>query len=276
MSDLPFSLDTYAVFGNPIGHSKSPRIHAAFARQTGQNLEYTAQLVPLDDFAQAVQAFQRRGGKGLNVTVPFKQEAWQLAAQRSTRAEKAGAVNTLYFSTCGACIGDNTDGAGLVRDIVHNHGFPLAQREVLILGAGGAVRGVLEPLLVQGPARIVIANRTVRKAEELAELFAPEVIRGCAYEALAGERFDVIVNGTSAGLHGDLPALPDGLLEPGGLAYDMVYADAPTVFVCWALEHGAGIAVDGLGMLVEQAAESFYIWRGIRPDTAPVIRKLRP
>jgi shikimate dehydrogenase len=271
-----YSHDTYAVFGNPIAHSKSPLIHAAFARQTQQNLHYYAEWVALDSFAKAVHDFYARGGKGLNVTVPFKQEAWALCAQRSARAEKAGAVNTLYFGAQGEIIGDNTDGIGLVRDINNNHADAISGREVLILGAGGAVRGVLAVLLEQSPQRLVIANRTHIKATELVTQWNSPKLSACSYVALQEQQFDLIINGTSAGLHGELPPLPDTLLRPGGITYDMVYAPhEPTAFVRWGHAHAASMALDGLGMLVEQAAEAFYLWRGIRPDSAAVIAALR-
>lgn len=268
-------MDRYAVMGNPIAHSRSPDIHAAFARQTGERLTYERILVPLDDFAGAVATFEAEGGRGLNITVPFKQQAWALADSRSARAERAGAVNTLVFDADGVH-GDNTDGAGLVRDLTVNNNVSLAGRRVLVLGAGGAVRGVLPSLLAEGPAEVVIANRTVERAAGLAEDFGDlGTVAACGFEALAGERFDVVINGTSAGLSGEMPALPNDLLNTGAACYDMAYGREPTVFVRWAETHGAQTALDGLGMLVEQAAESFEIWRGVRPDTRPVIRALR-
>jgi len=269
-------IDHYAVMGNPIAHSKSPLIHTAFAKQTGQVLQYAAILVGKDEFVQAVHAFQQSGGKGLNITVPFKQEAWALTDQRSERAERAGAVNTIRFNEQGRCVGENTDGIGLVRDLTQNHGCQIEGRRVLILGAGGAVRGVLAPLLAAAPAQCVIANRTVSKAEELAKLFATfGNITASSYDALKAQSYDLIINGTSTSLQGELPPLPDGLLTPGGWGYDMMYAKTPTLFMQWAQKQGAASALDGLGMLVEQAAESFYLWRGLKPDTAPVIQKLR-
>jgi shikimate dehydrogenase len=271
-------IDHYAVMGNPVAHSKSPIIHAAFAGQTGQALQYKAILVGTNktgEFAQAVQAFQAAGGKGLNITVPFKQTAWALANIRLERAERAGAVNTLWFDEQRRCIGDNTDGIGLVRDLTQNHGYQIEGQRVLILGAGGAVRGVLAPLLAAKPSQCVIANRTVSKAETLAKLFAPlGNITASTYNALQSKSFDLIINGTSASLQGELPPLPGGLLAEDGWGYDMMYAGTPTLFVQWAQEQGA-VALDGLGMLVEQAAESFYLWRSVKPDTAPVIQKVR-
>lgn len=270
-----FSQDTYRVMGNPVAHSKSPQIHAAFALETGQKLDYQRQLVPLDGFSAAVEAFQASGGKGLNITVPFKQEAWQLAEQRSARAELAGAVNTLWFDAAGRRVGDNTDGIGLVRDLSQNQRQNLRGKRLLVLGAGGAVRGVLQPLLAERPATLVIANRTPSKAETLVELFQAPCLSAAAYADLAGYTFDLIINGTSASLQGDLPPLPDGILHPGGCAYDMMYAAEPTTFMRWAQRQGAGQVADGLGMLVEQAAEAFWLWRGVRPQTAPVIAQLR-
>jgi shikimate dehydrogenase len=268
--------DRYAVMGNPIGHSKSPYIHARFAAQTGQDLGYEAILVELGGFPAAASQFGSSGGRGLNVTVPFKQEAWALATRRSERAERAGAVNTLRFEADGGLYGDNTDGVGLVRDLKDNHGVALAGRRVLLLGAGGAVRGVLAPLLTERPALLVIANRTVDKAEQLAATFADlGPVHGCGFADLAGERFDVVINGTAASLHGEMPPLPAGILAPGAVCYDMMYGKEPTPFLRWAAEAGADSVLDGLGMLVEQAAESFWLWRGVRPATAPVIAALR-
>lgn len=269
-------MDRYAVMGNPIGHSKSPLIHAQFAAQTGQQLSYEAILVELGDFPAAVARFRADGGKGLNVTVPFKQEAFALAEARSARAERAGAVNTLRWEADGRLYGDNTDGVGLVRDLELNHHVPLAGRRVLLLGAGGAVRGVLEPLLAKAPAKLVVANRTVTKADELAAAFADlGPVRASSFTALAGGQFDVVINGTAASLQGDLPPLPGGILAPGAACYDMMYGKEPTPFMHWAVASGAGVVLDGLGMLVEQAAESFCLWRGVRPATAPVITALR-
>ena len=264
--------DQYAVVGNPVAHSKSPQIHAEFARQTGQDMAYGKLLAPLDGFAASVDAFRRSGGKGANVTVPFKEEAFRLATRRTARAEAAGAVNTLKFDNDGI-LGDNTDGAGLVRDLTANLKQALAGRRILLMGAGGAARGVIAPLLAERPAALVLANRTVEKALQLAELFGGK-ISGVPYAALRGQRFDIVINATAASLKGELPPLPDDLLTPGALAYDMMYG-SETPFMAWARQHGAAQVADGLGMLVEQAAESFYLWRGVRPDTAPVMRMLR-
>jgi shikimate dehydrogenase len=269
--------DRYGVMGHPIAHSKSPRIHGLFARQTGQRMRYEAILVPLDGFGEALAEFRAAGGRGLNITVPFKQAAWEAMDALSPRADMAGAVNTVVFRDDATLFGDNTDGIGLVRDITVNHGVDLARARLLVLGAGGAVRGVLGPLLEQGPAELCIANRTASRAHDLASRFATNgPVSGSGLAALAGRRFDVIINGTAAGLQDEVPAIPPDCLEPGGFCYDLVYGDTPTAFVRWGRRHGAGAAVDGLGMLVEQAAESFLLWRGVRPDTAPVIRALRP
>ncbi len=266
----------YAVIGNPVAHSRSPWIHAEFARQTGQDLTYEAILAPLDGFAQAVRAFRDAGGRGMNVTVPFKREAFELSDAPSPRAQQAGAVNTLTFEE-GRILGDNTDGAGLVRDLEQNLGFPLAGRRVLLMGAGGAARGVLFPLLARGLARLTIANRTVSRAEELAASARSAGYRdvaACGYDALAGQTFDLVINSTSVSLAGELPPLPRGLFAPGSLAYDLVYGQGTTPFLRQARAQGAGRIADGLGMLVEQAAESFQVWRGVRPATRSVIERL--
>jgi shikimate dehydrogenase len=266
--------DRYAVMGHPVAHSKSPFIHACFAEQTGQDLTYDAIDVPADGFAQALEAFRAEGGCGINVTLPFKEEAWRLVAVRSERAQRAGAVNTIWFDHDDRAHGDNTDGVGLVRDIVINHGGVLAAQRILLVGAGGAARGVLGPLVDAAPARLVIANRTAGRARELARAFDAGVC-GLGFDELEGETFELVINATSAGLRGQLPALPDSVLARRGWCYDMVYGDAPTPFMVWGRAHGAGRVLDGLGMLVEQAAESFLIWRHVRPDTAPVIAALR-
>lgn len=268
-------MDHYAVMGNPIAHSQSPRIHSLFAEQTGQDLDYRAILVERGGFPQAVRRFRDEGGKGLNVTVPFKQEAWELADERSVEAERAGAVNTLAFREDGGIYGHNTDGIGLLRDLTVNLGLELAHRRILVLGAGGAVRGVLEPLLAGGPERLTIANRTVERATDLAGAFADlGPIEGCGFESLAGKAFDLVINGTAASLEGEVPPLPESAMVPDTVCYDMMYAAEPTAFMRWAERHG-GHGRDGLGMLVEQAAESFLLWRGVRPETAAVIRTLR-
>ncbi len=270
------NLDRYGVMGNPIGHSKSPMIHSLFAAQTKQALSYEAILVEIGAFAAAVQSFRENGGRGLNVTVPFKLDAWELTDERSTRAELAGAVNTLVLRDDGRLFGDNTDGIGLVHDISDNIGISFAGKQVLILGAGGAVRGVLKPILDQQPALVMIANRTPSRAEELAATFKEfGNINGCGFEKLKGSRFDIVINGTSASLQGEVPPLPDTLLTGDALCYDMMYGATPTAFMAWAEKHNCAYISDGLGMLVEQAAESFLIWRGVKPETAPVIAAVR-
>jgi shikimate dehydrogenase len=268
--------DRYAVIGNPIAHSKSPSIHAAFALETGQDMEYGRILGSVGDFAGDVHRFFSAGGRGLNVTVPFKEQAWGLADERSAAAEGAGAVNTLIALADGRLRGENTDGVGLVRDLAQNHGFDFRGARVLLLGAGGASRGVMRPLLETGLAALTIGNRTAGKALELAAAGATlGPVSGCGLDGLAGRRFGLIINATSAGLGGAVPAIPADCLEPGGWTYDMLYGDTPSAFCRWGLEHGAGRALDGLGMLVEQAAESFCLWRGVRPSTGPVIARLR-
>ncbi len=269
-------IDRYAVMGHPVAHSKSPFIHARFAEQTAQAMSYEAIDVAPGEFAEAVEAFRAAGGRGLNVTVPFKEEAWRLVAERSARAERAGAVNTIWFEDDTAH-GDVTDGAGLLRDLVVNHGATLAGRRILLLGAGGAARGVLEPLLHAGPTRVVVANRTAARARALARAFAADgPVSGCGLDELRAEgAFDLIINATSASLVGEVPRVPAAALGPDTWCYDMVYGDAPTVFMDWARRHGASVVLDGLGMLVEQAAEAFALWRGVRPETAPVIAALR-
>lgn len=262
--------------GSPIAHSKSPAIHAAFAEQTGQQMAYQAVLVPAGGFREALAALYEQGCKGANVTLPFKHEAWLACSERTDRADRAGAVNTVWFDEQGHILGDNTDGVGFIRDLTHNLGCTLAGRDILVLGAGGAVRGIIDPLFDAGIESVVIANRTVDRAEAIAAAFSDRgSIRASTYADLAGQRFSVIINGTSLSLQNALPPLPEDILEPCGLAYDMMYSNKPTIFMQWAQARGAGRAADGLGMLVEQAAESFYIWRGVRPQTGPVIEKLR-
>ncbi len=273
--------DRYAVVGHPIGHSQSPRIHALFAAQTAQDMCYAAILAPLDGFAGTVLAFAAAGGRGVNVTLPFKEQAFRLATRLSPRARAAGAANTLCFDR-DEIFGDNTDGAGLVRDIAHNLGRGIARQRILLLGAGGAARGTLLPLLLELPAQLVIANRTREKALRLAEEFGgfvatdradPAGPLACGFNELAGRSFDIVINATSTGLSGGALDIPDGIFAPGGLAYEMVYGKE-TPFMAQARQAGAQVA-DGLGMLVEQAAETFLLWRGVRPDTAPVLRELR-
>jgi shikimate dehydrogenase len=270
--------DQYAVIGNPVAHSKSPVIHAEFARQTGQDLAYSALFAPRDGFVAAVMAFRDAGGKGLNVTLPFKHEAWRLAGELDALARQAGAVNTLKFGN-GKITGFNTDGIGLVRDLQNNLDCELKGMDILLMGAGGASYGVVEPLLRERPRRLVTANRTINKAHALVAHFdslrtlAAAGISASSYDALAGSRFDLIINATSAGLANAMPPLPADIFASGALAYDMVYG-ATTPFLQHAEERGVRVA-DGTGMLVEQAAESFFIWRGVRPETAPVIALLK-
>ena len=272
--------DRYVVIGNPIAHSKSPQIHAAFARQTGQDIEYTRLLAPPEGFRGTVESFRAAGGKGANVTVPFKLEAFDLADEVSQRAKDAQAANFLNFDS-GRIRADNTDGAGLTRDITGNLGFVMAGRRVLLMGAGGAGRGALQPLLAQQPSILTIANRTVEKALQLAEAFryhpsaASSVLSGLRYDELTGHHFDVVINATSSSLQGELPPLPTGVFAEGSLAYDMMYGKGLTPFLAFAQAQGAARLADGLGMLVEQAAESFFLWRGARPETRPVIELLR-
>ncbi|HQR03841.1 MAG: shikimate dehydrogenase [Proteobacteria bacterium] len=265
--------DHYAVTGNPIAHSRSPTIHTLFAAQTGQDLRYDALLAPFDGFATTVRDFAATGGRGMNVTVPFKEEAYRLATVLTPRAQAAGAVNTLSFE--GADIrGDNTDGAGLVRDLVHNLGCPVEGRRVLLLGAGGAARGVIQPLLEHRPARLLIANRTAHKAAALAGVFPGTT--ACDLPALQESEmaFDIVINATSSGLSDEALPLSAGIFAAGALAYEMVYGKATPFLRLAAAAEVRG--VDGLGMLVEQAAEAFFVWRGVRPDTGPVLRQLRP
>jgi shikimate dehydrogenase len=270
-------VDKYAVIGHPVAHSRSPQIHEAFALATGQRLTYERLLAPLDGFRATVEAFARSGGKGLNVTVPFKLQAFALAAAHSPRAKLSGAVNTLKRTGDG-WFGDNTDGPGLVRDITHNLGVAMAGRDILVLGAGGASRGIMSSVLAERPRSLTISNRTFAKAVVIAELFAPHgLIAAVPPEALAGSSFDIVINATSAGLSDKAPPpWSPSIVASGAFAYDMIYGDAPTAFLSWAQAQGAARTADGLGMLIEQAAESFFIWRGVRPGTAPIFEMLRP
>lgn len=269
----------YGVVGNPISHSKSPRIHSLFAAQTGEPVEYVAIQAPLDGFAATVTEFFEQGGGGLNVTVPFKEQAWTLADTHTQRCAHAGAANTLYRDEDDQLVADNTDGVGLVTDLTVNHGVELTGKRLLILGAGGAVRGVLGPILACKPAAVVIANRTLAKAEALVSLYQPQAVdcelSACGFEAAHGH-FDVVINGTSASLQDDLPPVPPELINVDTVVYDMMYSASATTFNQWALDQGARNVYDGLGMLVEQAAEAFYVWRGVRPVTTDVVKSLRP
>ena len=267
-------MDRYAVFGNPIAHSKSPFIHTLFARQTQQSMSYERIEAPLDGFVVALESFFAQGGKGCNVTVPFKEEAYRMAMQLSPRAKLAGAVNTLKLTDDGLLFGDNTDGAGLVQDLKF-HNEEVAGKRILLLGAGGAARGALGPLLAETPRELTIANRTCSKAQQLAEHFqALGNIKAQAFDELSG-CYDLIINSTSASLSGELPAIPASLFHANMVVYDMMYGAQDTAFNRWAKEMGACKVIDGLGMLVAQAAESFAVWRGIRPGTKQVIAELR-
>ena len=265
--------DKYAVIGHPISHSKSPLIHQAFAAQTQQDISYQAIEAPLDGFKSTIERLVNEGYKGCNVTVPFKFEAFQLCKQLTGRAQAAQAVNTLLFRD-GQIFGDNTDGAWLLADIEQNLACKLLFKKVLLMGAGGAAHGVIWQLFNAG-ATITVANRTLEKAQQMVGEFSPYgTVFAVTYEALEGKSFDVVVNATSSSLAGELPPLPNGLFKPGSLAYDMMYGKQ-TPFLSFAARQGAGYLADGLGMLVEQAAEAFYKWREVRPDTAPVIAQLR-
>lgn len=265
-------IDHYAVFGHPINHSKSPRIHTLFAKQTQQDLTYTAQEVPAERFDAAIATFFKQGGKGLNCTVPLKELAWQRADQLSKRAQFSKAVNTLVLQKNGSIFGDNTDGLGLVADLTINHKINLTKKRILILGAGGASRGIISPIMAESPAHIVIANRTVEKAITLSHDFSElGSITGCSYADIKDREFDLILNATSASLTGQLPPLSKTLLALNGICYDLAYSNKPTAFVDWGNSHNAKKSLDGLGMLIEQAAEAFYIWRGIRPETKDII-----
>ncbi len=277
-------MDQYCVIGNPISHSKSPAIHAQYAKQTGQQISYERELAPLDGFAGTIASLVARGVRGANVTMPFKLEAFALSTRRTPRAEAAGAVNTLSFEGA-EIIGDNTDGAGLVADIVRNAGVPIRGKRVLMLGAGGAARGALLPLLGEQPRELVLVNRTRATADALARQFAdaaafdghisPHNVRLCAcdFNQLTGQ-FDIVINATSASMAADLPPVPAVVFGHGTLALDMMYTKDPTVFMQFAAGHGASVR-DGLGMLVEQAAEAFFGWRGVRPDTRPILEQMR-
>lgn len=267
--------DLYAVFGNPIMQSKSPDIHKEFSKKTAQDLQYTKELIPLDSFAEYVEKFfSNPNAKGLNVTVPFKVEAFNLVDDLTPRAKIAGAINFIKKQENGKLLGDNTDGIGMVKDML-NMGWEISNKRVLVLGAGGAVRGVLQPLLDQKPVGITIANRTLTKAKELTKNFQSKIITATEYSQLAEQEFDLIINGTSASLHGDLPPLPNNILSSTACCYDMMYGAEPTVFLKWAIENNAAKVADGLGMLVNQAAEAFYLWRGVKPEVNSVIEMLR-
>jgi shikimate dehydrogenase len=267
--------DQYGVIGHPVAHSWSPFIHGLFARQTGQTLAYRLFDVPPADFRGRVLDFFTHGGRGLNITLPHKVAAAEVANELTARADRAGAVNTLAIRPGNELLGDNTDGAGLVRDLRDNLGVTIADRRVLMIGAGGAARGVLAPLLELEPEEIVIGNRTPERARQLAGDFDDMGrVSGRGFADLRGERFDIVINATSASLSGDVPHIDSSVIGPETVCYDMAYGRGQTPFVRWAVERGCARAVQGWGMLVEQAAESFELWRGVRPDTAPVLQVL--
>ena len=269
-------IDKYAVFGNPIKQSRSPAIHAAFAAQCGESIQYRAVRVEEGGFAGAARRFFDNGGRGLNVTVPFKQDAFAFADRHSDRARRAGAVNTLSLAEDGAIEGDNTDGIGMLRDMVANLGWVVQGRRLLVIGAGGAVRGVLAPLLRERPRDVLIVNRTAARARDLADAFADlGAVEGGGLDLIGERQFDLVINASSAGLSGEMPDLPATLLTERSCCYDMLYGAERTPFMRWAAHHAAWAVADGLGMLVEQAAESFYIWRHFRPETRPVINQIR-
>ncbi len=271
MNSIP---DRYAVFGNPIAHSKSPALQMAFAQQTAENIIYTAECIETENFSVSTNQFFADGGKGLNITVPFKIEAFNYADTLTERAKLAGAVNTLIKKN-GTIIGDNTDGVGLVDDLINNLQWILKNKRVLILGAGGAVRGIVHPLLEANVSEITIANRTVEKAKTIARLFSKDYsVNACHYSDLS-EVFDIVINGTSASLHGELPAVDKSVIGTQTCCYDMMYGKEDTIFMGWAKSCGSQKIADGLGMLVCQGAESFYQWRGIKPKTRDVIQRLR-
>lgn len=275
MGDSNSAPDRYGVMGHPIDHSWSPFIHGLFAKQTGQNLSYRLFDVTPEKFRSTALEFFTHGGRGLNITVPHKSAAAELVNRLTPRAEQAGAVNTIAIDEQNELLGDNTDGAGLLTDLTVNLRIELTARRILVLGAGGATRGVLAPLLEARPAQVVIANRTAGRAMELADEFVElGPIHGCGFDALAAEPFDLIINATSASLHGEVPLVPARIIAKHTICYDMAYGKGDTSFTRWAREHRARSAFKGWGMLVEQAAESFALWRGVRPDTRPILEAL--
>lgn len=276
MGDSNSAPDRYGVMGHPIDHSWSPFIHGLFAKQTGQNLSYRLFDVPPQKFRASALDFFTHGGRGLNITVPHKPAAAELVNRLTGRAEQAAAVNTILLDDHNELLGDNTDGAGLLTDLTVNLGIELASRTILILGAGGATRGILAPLLEARPASLVVANRTPARATELAEEFAElGPVAGCGFDALESRPFDLIINATSASLHGEVPLVPSRIIAKHTICYDMSYGKGDTSFTRWAREHRARSAFKGWGMLVEQAAESFQLWRGVRPDTRPILEALQ-
>ena len=269
------NVDRYGVMGYPVSHSRSPVIHRLFALQTGQNIQYELLQVKPANLETAIRQFERTGGKGLNITVPHKSEVAKLVDQMSERASTAGAVNTLVFQD-DEIFGDNTDGVGFLRDLKSNLGFRLKDSNILILGAGGATRGIISPLLDEEPASLMVANRTIGKAKALADHFASQgPISACRFQDVGKlPLYDLVINATSAGLKGETPPYPENAIGEHAICYDLSYGLSPTPFARWATEHGAKRSVMGWGMLVEQAAESFHLWRGVRPDTAAVLKQI--
>ena len=270
------SIVNYAVLGNPIQHSKSPQIHTLFSEQTGIALEYQAIEVPINEFASYVKLFSSQGGKGLNITVPFKEDAYSLCTTLTDRAEISGSVNTLRFDDDMNICGDTTDGQGLLNDLVANHNIRLEDKSILILGAGGTVKSILERLLEQKTKEIVIVNRTISRAKDLEKKFSKKnCVRAYSYNDLPNHSFDIIINGTSLSLSAEIPPISKTNINENTFCYDLMYSDKETVFTRWAIKNGALKATDGLGMLVEQAAEAFMFWHGTKPDTMPIIKVLR-
>ena len=270
------SIVNYAVLGNPIQHSKSPQIHTLFSEQTGIALEYQAIEVPINEFASYVKLFSSQGGKGLNITVPFKEDAYSLCTTLTDRAEISGSVNTLRFDDDMNICGDTTDGQGLLNDLVANHNIRLEDKSILILGAGGTVKSILERLLEQKTKEIIIVNRTISRAKDLEKKFGKKnCVRAYSYNDLPNHSFDIIINGTSLSLSAEIPPISKTNINENTFCYDLMYSDKETAFTKWAIENGALKATDGLGMLVEQAAESFMFWHGTKPDTMPIIKALR-
>jgi len=268
---MPQAAARYAIIGHPVAHSRSPEIHAEFARLTGQSIQYTRIYAPLHGFTAALREFLDSDGLGVNVTLPFKEEAFAICHVHTPRAKKTRAINTLSVRDDGKLMGDNTDGVGLVNDLKRNHQVILKSARILLLGAGGAARGVLPALLAEKPELMYIANRTPERAVKLANQHKAGRVSGSGFESLRRQSFDVVINATAASLAGELPRLPHDCLNPGAVCYDLAYSDRPTVFMHWAVQEGAAVVLDGWGMLVEQAAESFYVWRGVRPPTATLL-----
>lgn len=268
---MPQATARYAIIGHPVTHSCSPEIHAEFARLTGQSIQYTRIDAGPHGFTAALREFLDSGGSGVNVTLPFKEEAFAVCHLHTPRARKTRAINTISLRDDGKLMGDNTDGVGLVNDLKHNHQVVLRGSRTLLLGAGGAARGVLPALLAEKPALVHIANRTPARAIKLANEHLAGRVTGSGFESLRKQSFDVVINATASSLSGELPRLPHDCLNPGATCYDLAYSDRPTVFMHWAVQEGATLVLDGWGMLVEQAAESFYVWHRVRPPTATLL-----